>query len=143
MLMLRSRFGCNILKYTDKPSSLGFASKQKTSTHGHESKTITTRLLRSSGFRRALRVLKSALYVSGDLLVDTLVVNHQRPPVHDPTRNLLQRGMCLTLLIIVCHVLLVLEDRDNRQSVTLRSLVWKCLARLNVDDVWLAVLRKG
>lgn len=72
--------------------------------------------------------------------MDALVVNHQRSPLHHTPSNFLQCRMRLTLLIIICHILLVSKDRDNGQCIALCSLIWESLASLDIDDVWLAVL---
>jgi len=45
-----------------------------------------------------------------------------------------------TLIVVVHHVLLVLEDRDDGDGEALRALVDERLAGLHVEDVWLAVL---
>ena len=48
--------------------------------------------------------------------------------------------MPCALIIVEHHILLVLEDRSDGQSETLGALVGECLAGLDVENVWRAVL---
>jgi hypothetical protein len=52
----------------------------------------------------------------------------------------LESGMGFAFIVVVYHILLVLKDRDNCNCVSLRALICECFARLNINDVWLAVL---
>lgn len=55
-------------------------------------------------------------------------------------RNRLQARMRRALIVIVHHIRLILEHRDDSDGVALRALVGEGLAGLHVEDVWFAVL---
>lgn len=70
----------------------------------------------------------------------TLKIHHHSTLVHT-LRKSLQLLMCLTLLIIVHHILHRLEHRHHRDSVALVALAGNALAGCDGDDVWLAILK--